>query len=191
MCMGETKNSFLLLRPLFLLKLLVMMQDYCFIDCFTSYPKVDWFLLNQHTAENISVFFFQQSLTFLHFSFSFVTPTSFVFGDEDVTSVECYTETFNYTYKASVSGCFSLCGSIPQVHPPAVISPHVCLQVLNSGPSRSRDTVVEIMLPKILPPYRHRLLQLVDWQVGCVLCCIHQLHTGGSSSLTEAAALLS
>lgn len=48
------------------------------------------------------LFFFQPSLTFLHFSFSFVTPTSFVFGDEDVTSVECYTETFNYTYKVSV-----------------------------------------------------------------------------------------
>ncbi|CAF90928.1 unnamed protein product, partial [Tetraodon nigroviridis] len=29
----------------------------------------------------------------------FVTPTSFVFGDEDVTSVECYTEALNYTYK--------------------------------------------------------------------------------------------
>uniref|UniRef100_A0A674N107 Integrin subunit alpha 4 n=1 Tax=Takifugu rubripes TaxID=31033 RepID=A0A674N107_TAKRU len=66
----------------------------------------------------------------------FVTPNSFVFGDEEATSVECYTESFNYTYK-----------------------------VLNSGPSRSRDTVVVIMLPKILTPYRHRLLQLVDWQV--------------------------
>ncbi|KAF0026710.1 hypothetical protein F2P81_021447 [Scophthalmus maximus] len=65
----------------------------------------------------------------------FVNPTSFVFGDEDLTPVNCYTETFNYTYK-----------------------------VLNSGPSRSLDTVVEIVLPKILTPYRHRLLQVIDLQ---------------------------
>uniref|UniRef100_H3CD00 Integrin subunit alpha 4 n=2 Tax=Tetraodon nigroviridis TaxID=99883 RepID=H3CD00_TETNG len=73
----------------------------------------------------------------------FVTPTSFVFGDEDVTSVECYTEALNYTYK-----------------------------VLNSGPSRSRETVVEIALPKILPPYRHRLLQLLDWQSSQGVCSL-------------------
>lgn len=41
----------------------------------------------------------------------------------------------------------------------------MCLQVLNSGPSRSIETVAEIALPKILTPYRHRLLQVVDWQV--------------------------
>lgn len=35
-----------------------------------------------------------------------------MFGDEDVTSVECYTETFNYTYKVSVSGWSRLCGWI-------------------------------------------------------------------------------
>eukprot|EP00064_Thunnus_orientalis_P017274 superscaffoldBa00003626_g17354 len=69
----------------------------------------------------------------------FVTPTSFVFGDEDLTPVNCYTERFNYTYK-----------------------------VLNSGPSRSVDTVVDIMLPKTLTPYPHRLLQVVDWQF-----CVH------------------
>ncbi|XP_011605459.2 integrin alpha-4 [Takifugu rubripes] len=73
----------------------------------------------------------------------FVTPNSFVFGDEEATSVECYTESFNYTYK-----------------------------VLNSGPSRSRDTVVVIMLPKILTPYRHRLLQLVDWQPSHGVCSL-------------------
>lgn len=39
------------------------------------------------------------------------------------------------------------------------------MQVLNSGPSRSVDTVVDITLPKILTPSRHRLLQVVDWQV--------------------------
>lgn len=64
-------------------------------------------------------------------------------------------------------------------HSPSRGEPHlircVRLQVLNSGPSRSRDTVVEIRLPKILPPYRHRLLQLVDWQV--------QLHTVASALL--------
>uniref|UniRef100_A0A3B4YHB7 Integrin subunit alpha 4 n=1 Tax=Seriola lalandi dorsalis TaxID=1841481 RepID=A0A3B4YHB7_SERLL len=76
----------------------------------------------------------------------FATPDSFVFGDEDLTPVDCYTERFNYTYK-----------------------------VLNSGPSRSVDTVVDIMLPKILVPYRHRLLQVVDWQVCCVVCvCVCQ-----------------
>ncbi|XP_040913202.1 integrin alpha-4 isoform X2 [Toxotes jaculatrix] len=73
----------------------------------------------------------------------FVTPTSFVFGDEDSTPVDCYTERFNYTYK-----------------------------VLNSGPSRSVDTVVEIALPKILSPHRHRLLQVVDWQSSHGVCSI-------------------
>uniref|UniRef100_A0A671XVA7 Integrin subunit alpha 4 n=1 Tax=Sparus aurata TaxID=8175 RepID=A0A671XVA7_SPAAU len=65
----------------------------------------------------------------------FVTPTSFVFGDEDLTPVDCYSERFNYTYK-----------------------------VLNSGPSRSLNTVVDITLPKILTPYKHRLLKVVDLQ---------------------------
>uniref|UniRef100_A0A7N8YRG7 Integrin alpha 4 n=1 Tax=Mastacembelus armatus TaxID=205130 RepID=A0A7N8YRG7_9TELE len=66
---------------------------------------------------------------------SFVTPTSFIFGDEDSSPVDCFTERFNYTYK-----------------------------VINLGPSRSLDTVVDIALPKILTPYQHRLLQVVDWQ---------------------------
>ncbi|KAF3843307.1 hypothetical protein F7725_002156, partial [Dissostichus mawsoni] len=73
----------------------------------------------------------------------FVTPTSFVFGDEDTTRVDCYNERFNYTYK-----------------------------VLNSGPSRSVDTVVDIALPKILAPYRHRLMQVVDWQSSHGVCSI-------------------
>ncbi|XP_076602974.1 integrin alpha-4 [Chaetodon auriga] len=73
----------------------------------------------------------------------FVTPTSFVFGDEDLTPVDCYPERFNYTYK-----------------------------VLNSGPSRSVDTVVDIALPKILTPYKHRLLQVVDWQSSHGVCSI-------------------
>ncbi|XP_053295420.1 integrin alpha-4 [Pleuronectes platessa] len=73
----------------------------------------------------------------------FVTPTSFVFGDEDLTPVNCFSETFNYTYK-----------------------------VLNSGPSRSIDTVVEIALPKILTPHRHRLLQVIDWQSSHGVCSI-------------------
>ncbi|TNN34822.1 Integrin alpha-4 [Liparis tanakae] len=73
----------------------------------------------------------------------FVTPTSFVFGDEDSTPVDCYSERFNYTYK-----------------------------VLNSGPSRSVDTVVDISLPKILTPNRHRLLQVVDWQSSHGSCSI-------------------
>ncbi|CAN9497605.1 unnamed protein product [Ophioblennius macclurei] len=73
----------------------------------------------------------------------FVSPTSFVFGDEDAIPADCYPEKFNYTYK-----------------------------VLNSGPSRSVNTVVEIALPKILVPYRHRLLQVVDWQASQGVCTI-------------------
>ncbi|XP_069563018.1 integrin alpha-4 [Brachyistius frenatus] len=73
----------------------------------------------------------------------FVTPTSFVFGDEDAIPAECYSERFNYTYK-----------------------------VLNSGPSRAVDAVVEIALPKILTPYRHRLLQVLDWQSSHGVCSI-------------------
>ncbi|XP_029980884.1 integrin alpha-4 [Sphaeramia orbicularis] len=73
----------------------------------------------------------------------FVSPTSFVFGDEDLTPVACFNERFNYTYK-----------------------------VLNSGQSRSVDTVVEITLPKTLTPHRHRLLQVVDWQSSQGVCSI-------------------
>ncbi|XP_061696897.1 integrin alpha-4 isoform X2 [Syngnathoides biaculeatus] len=73
----------------------------------------------------------------------FVTPTSFMFGDEDTTQVQCYSQTLNYTYK-----------------------------VLNSGPSRSVDTVVEITLPKLLTPFPHRLLQVVDWQSSQGACVI-------------------
>ncbi|XP_029936371.1 integrin alpha-4 [Myripristis murdjan] len=73
----------------------------------------------------------------------FVTPTSFVFGDEDSTPVDCYPEKFNYTYK-----------------------------VLNSGPSRSVDTVVEVQLPKSLSPHRHRLLHLADWQSSQGVCSL-------------------
>lgn len=45
----------------------------------------------------------------------------------------------------------------------------VCPQVLNSGPSRSLNTVVDITLPKILTPYKHRLLKVVDLQVCPIL----------------------
>uniref|UniRef100_A0A6Q2YIN8 Integrin alpha-2 domain-containing protein n=1 Tax=Esox lucius TaxID=8010 RepID=A0A6Q2YIN8_ESOLU len=38
----------------------------------------------------------------------FVTPTSFVFGDQGPTPDDCYTETFNYTYKVS-SGQTDFC----------------------------------------------------------------------------------
>ncbi|KAK2840066.1 hypothetical protein Q5P01_013806 [Channa striata] len=75
----------------------------------------------------------------------FVTPTSFVFGEEELTPVDCYTETFNYTYK-----------------------------VLNSGPSRSVNTVVDIALPKILTPHQHRLLRVVDWQSSHGVCSISE-----------------
>ncbi|XP_028249714.1 integrin alpha-4 isoform X2 [Parambassis ranga] len=73
----------------------------------------------------------------------FVTPTSFVFGDEELIPADCYSERFNYTYK-----------------------------VINSGPSRSMDTVVDIALPKILVPYHHRLLQVLEWQSSQGVCSI-------------------
>ncbi|KAI3356102.1 hypothetical protein L3Q82_017363, partial [Scortum barcoo] len=84
----------------------------------------------------------------------FVTPTSFVFGDENLTPSDCYTERFNYTYKVNVSLVQKI------------------LQVLNSGPSRSPNTVVDIALPKILTPYRHRLLQVVEVQSTLGECSI-------------------
>ncbi|XP_024860366.1 integrin alpha-4 [Kryptolebias marmoratus] len=73
----------------------------------------------------------------------FVTPKSFVFGDEDLIPADCYPEKFNYTYK-----------------------------VLNSGPSKAINTVVDIALPKILAPYPHRLLQVVDWKSSHGACSI-------------------
>lgn len=73
------------------------------------------------------------------------SPTSFTFSEleEDYSPVNCFTERLNYTFK-----------------------------VVNSGPSRSVDTVVEVLLPRVLSPHAHRLQQLTDWQVsqgGCSL----------------------
>ncbi|KAM9709420.1 integrin alpha-4 [Menidia menidia] len=73
----------------------------------------------------------------------FVTPTSFVLGDDGLVPADCFPEKFNYTYK-----------------------------VLNSGPSVSANTVVEIMLPKFLAPYSHRLLKVVDWKSSHGACSI-------------------
>ncbi|XP_014915115.1 integrin alpha-4 isoform X1 [Poecilia latipinna] len=73
----------------------------------------------------------------------FVTPKSFVFDDEDLIPADCYPEKFNYTFK-----------------------------VLNSGPSKALNTVVQIALPKILAPYPHRLLQLIDWKSSHGSCSI-------------------
>lgn len=72
-----------------------------------------------------------------------VSPTSFVFGDEESSPVACYSEGFNYTY-----------------------------QVMNLGPSHLVNVVVDILLPKILVPHPHRLLQLLDWQVSQGVCSI-------------------
>lgn len=50
-------------------------------------------------------------------SCSFVAPTSFVFGDEDLTSVDCYTERFNYTFKVNISlvqKCLQVCSDRAQ-----------------------------------------------------------------------------
>ncbi|XP_061917409.1 integrin alpha-4 [Entelurus aequoreus] len=73
----------------------------------------------------------------------FVTPTSFLFGEEEKIHVDCYQQVLNYTYK-----------------------------VLNTGVSRSVDTVVDISLPKLLTPHPHRLLQVVDWQVSQGACTV-------------------
>ncbi|XP_067083664.1 integrin alpha-4 [Osmerus mordax] len=73
----------------------------------------------------------------------FVSPNSFIFGDQEPTPVDCYTESFNYTYK-----------------------------VVNTGPSRARNTVVELDLPKTLAPYPYRLLHIAEHQTShgeCVL----------------------
>ncbi|KAL0963711.1 hypothetical protein UPYG_G00309870 [Umbra pygmaea] len=72
-----------------------------------------------------------------------VTPSSFVFGEQDLTPVQCYTETFNYTYK-----------------------------VVNIGPSKSLNTIVEIDIPKILSPYPYRLLHIADIQTSLGRCAI-------------------
>uniref|UniRef100_A0AAV2K157 Integrin alpha third immunoglobulin-like domain-containing protein n=1 Tax=Knipowitschia caucasica TaxID=637954 RepID=A0AAV2K157_KNICA len=45
-----------------------------------------------------------------------------------------------------------------------------CWKVVNSGPSRSQDTVVEVLLPRSLAPHPHRLMQLTDWQVSQGIC---------------------
>ncbi|XP_038153387.1 integrin alpha-4 [Cyprinodon tularosa] len=73
----------------------------------------------------------------------FVTPTSFVFGDEDLIPADCYPEKFNYTYK-----------------------------VINSGPSKAINTVVQIAVPKILAPHLHRLLQVIDLKSSHGSCSI-------------------
>ncbi|CAL8372721.1 unnamed protein product [Arctogadus glacialis] len=36
---------------------------------------------------------------------SFVSPTSFVFGNRETSQVECFSESFNYTYKVSQGWC--------------------------------------------------------------------------------------
>ncbi|CAB1328736.1 unnamed protein product [Coregonus sp. 'balchen'] len=73
----------------------------------------------------------------------FMTPTSFVFGDQEPIPVDCYTEAFNYTYK-----------------------------VVNIGPSKSLNTIVEIDIPKILSPYPYRLLHITDFQTSLGECSI-------------------
>ncbi|KAF6733772.1 Integrin alpha-4 [Oryzias melastigma] len=73
----------------------------------------------------------------------FVSPTSFLFGDEDTIPAECYSEKLNYTFK-----------------------------VLNSGPSRSVDTVIDIRLPKILSPHQHKLQKLISLKSSHGECSI-------------------
>ncbi|KAJ0070616.1 hypothetical protein NL108_016900, partial [Boleophthalmus pectinirostris] len=74
-----------------------------------------------------------------------VSPSSFTFSEleQDYAPVDCYTETLNFTYK-----------------------------IVNSGPSRSLDTVVEVLLPRTLVPHPHRLLQIRDYQVSQGRCSL-------------------
>lgn len=73
------------------------------------------------------------------------SPSSFSFSEleQDYAPVDCFTERLNHTFK-----------------------------VLNSGPSSSVNTVVEILLPRALSPHPHRLLHITDWQVSQGECSL-------------------
>ncbi|XP_076858286.1 integrin alpha-4 [Brachyhypopomus gauderio] len=71
----------------------------------------------------------------------FVSPNSFIFGDHTLTSVDCYSDRFNYTFK-----------------------------VMNVGPSKALDAKVQIEIPQVLTPYPDRLIQISDLQTTLGQC---------------------
>ncbi|XP_031442160.1 integrin alpha-4 [Clupea harengus] len=73
----------------------------------------------------------------------YVSPTSFVFGDQEPIPVDCYMEKLNYTYK-----------------------------VVNLGPSKSVNTKVEIDIPQSLAPYEHQLLRIAELRSSSGECVV-------------------
>uniref|UniRef100_A0A8C2HRG7 Integrin alpha 4 n=1 Tax=Cyprinus carpio TaxID=7962 RepID=A0A8C2HRG7_CYPCA len=72
---------------------------------------------------------------------AFVSPTSFLIGEEESMPVDCYPEKFNYTYK-----------------------------VMNMGPSKALDAKVKIGLPLMLVPYKYQLIRITDLQTTLGHC---------------------
>ncbi|XP_048050458.1 integrin alpha-4 [Megalobrama amblycephala] len=71
----------------------------------------------------------------------FVSPTSFLIGDQESVPVDCYPEKFNYTYK-----------------------------VMNMGPSKALDARAKISLPLMLVPYKYQLIRITDLQTTLGHC---------------------
>ncbi|XP_077072076.1 integrin alpha-4 [Siphateles boraxobius] len=71
----------------------------------------------------------------------FVSPTSFLIGEQESVPVDCYPEKFNYTYK-----------------------------VMNMGPSKALDARVKISLPLMLVPYKYQLIRITDLQTTLGHC---------------------
>uniref|UniRef100_A0A8C1E8U6 Integrin subunit alpha 4 n=2 Tax=Cyprinus carpio TaxID=7962 RepID=A0A8C1E8U6_CYPCA len=71
----------------------------------------------------------------------FVSPTSFLIGEQESVPVDCYPEKFNYTYK-----------------------------MINMGPSKALDARVKIDLPLMLVPYKYQLFRITDLQTTLGHC---------------------
>lgn len=147
----------------------LVMQDYCFIDYFAfPYSKVFFFSFKSvYWIKHFWVFFPTISHIFAFLLQLCYSHLICVWGWRRDLSRMLHWNVELHVQGKRVWLVQSVWMDPPQFHSLSITSSavFVCLQVLNSGPSRSRDTVVGIMLPKILVPYRHRLLQLVDWQV--------------------------
>ncbi|XP_062862196.1 integrin alpha-4 [Trichomycterus rosablanca] len=70
-----------------------------------------------------------------------VSPNTFIFGDHELTPVDCYSEKFNYTFK-----------------------------VMNVGPSKALDAKVEIEIPQVMVPYPDQLIRITDLQTTQGVC---------------------
>ncbi|XP_063069320.1 integrin alpha-4 [Engraulis encrasicolus] len=73
----------------------------------------------------------------------FVSPTSFLFGDQEPIPVDCYSEKLNYTYKA-----------------------------VNLGPSKSVNTILEIDIPQAIFPHDYQLLRVSELQTSVGECFV-------------------